>query len=159
MIDFLKNRLSFTACLIITIVAISSCETNTVYDEYRHTQISGWDKNDSLFFDIQPIKEGSEYNESVGIRINNAYPFMSLCIIIKQDIVNRKISFTDTLNCRLIDKEGSIKGHGISNYQYKFYLKKMKISQGDSLHITIHHNMKREILPGISDIGLSLTKD
>jgi hypothetical protein len=34
----------------------------------------------------------------------------------------------------------------------------MMLNKGDSLEIKIRHDMKREILPGISDIGIMLNK-
>ena len=34
----------------------------------------------------------------------------------------------------------------------------MEIEQGDSLRINIRHNMKREILPGIADVGIKFTR-
>ena len=30
------------------------------------------------------------------------------------------------------------------------------MNQGDSIHITVRHDMKREILPGVSDIGVKV---
>ena len=51
-----------------------------------------------------------------------------------------------------------MKGHGISTYQYNFHLTTLTLNEGDSLHIAVRHNMKREILPGISDIGIRLSQ-
>ena len=38
---------------------------------------------------------------------------------------------------------------GLSIYQ---------MHQGDSIHVAIRHDMKREILPGVSDIGIKISK-
>ena len=32
----------------------------------------------------------------------------------------------------------------------------MKLNKGDSIHLCISHNMKREIMPGIADVGICL---
>ncbi|MFQ9996553.1 MAG: gliding motility lipoprotein GldH, partial [Hoylesella buccalis] len=42
--------------------------------------------------------------------------------------------------------------------QYAFDITSMDLHEGDSLHISVRHDMKREILPGISNVGVSLTK-
>ncbi len=64
----------------------------------------------------------------------------------------------DTLNCALIGANGVPKGQGIGYYQYAFDITSMDLQEGDSLHISVRHDMKREILPGISNVGVSLTK-
>ena len=39
-----------------------------------------------------------------------------------------------------------------------FPVNDLQLNKGDSLHICVMHNMKREIMPGIADIGISLTR-
>jgi hypothetical protein len=34
----------------------------------------------------------------------------------------------------------------------------IRLNEGDSLHVLVKHNMKREIMPGITDIGLRVEK-
>ena len=65
---------------------------------------------------------------------------------------------SDTLSCRLIDETGNALGNGVSNYQYLIPLTSLTLKKGDRLRIAIRHDMKREILPGISDIGLRLRR-
>ena len=71
----------------------------------------------------------------------------------------KRIEKTDTLLCQLINQHGENKGQGISYYQYNFPINIYKINRGDSIHIAIRHDMKREILPGVSDIGVKITKN
>ena len=42
-------------------------------------------------------------------------------------------------------------------YQYRFHLPDISLNEGDSLCFRIHHNMRREEMPGVSDVGLRLT--
>lgn len=59
---------------------------------------------------------------------------------------------------QLIDNNGVSKGQGISYYQYNFPINIYQMHQGDSIHVAIRHDMKREILPGVSDIGIKISK-
>ena len=136
-----------------------ACKNKTTYSHYEHVPIAGWEKNDTLSFSIEPIKQGGRYQENIGIRINGAYPFMGLTLIAEQTIFPSMESHSDTLNYELIDEDGNMKGKGISHYQYNLPLKTLSLQEGDSLSINIRHDMKREILPGISDIGITLTKE
>jgi gliding motility-associated lipoprotein GldH len=152
----MKHNIWLIIIPLLTALIYTSCDNKTVYDEYRHTPISGWEKNDSLLFDIQPLAESGIYEESVGLRINSAYPFRDLCIIIEHKLLTSKKTITDTLKCQFVEKDGTVKGNGIGSYQYKFKADDMNFQKGERLHICIRHNMKREILQGISDIGLSI---
>ena len=69
-----------------------------------------------------------------------------------------KIVKLDTIQCNLINKDGVTTGQGISYYQYNFPINLYHFNENDSIHIMIRHDMKREILPGISDIGIKLEK-
>ena len=137
----------------------AACKNKTIYSHYEHVPIFGWEKNDTLFFAITPIKQDGNYQENIGIRINGSYPFMGLTLIAEQTIFPSMESHSDTLNYELIDEDGNMKGKGISHYQYSFPLKTLQLQEGDSVSINIRHDMKREILPGVSDIGITLIKE
>ena len=42
-------------------MGFTSCDTNTPYYHYAHTPIDGWEKNDTLRYDVQPLKKGGEH--------------------------------------------------------------------------------------------------
>lgn len=142
---------------------LPSCNHSTVFDQYAHTPIAGWEKNDTLSFEVAPLAEAGTYQQSLGLRITGDYPFMSLTLIVKQTIFHNKRKVLseckiDTVNCELIDKNGVSKSQGISYYQYNVPINLYQMHQGDSIHIAVQHDMKREILPGVSDIGIKITK-
>ena len=158
----MKRLINFIFLMVAAFV-LASCFQRTVYDEYAHTPIAGWEKNDTLSFDIPPILTTGYYQENLGLRITGAYPFTGLTLIVNQTIYpankGKRIEKTDTVLCQLINQHGENKGQGISYYQYNFPINIYKINRGDSIHIAIRHDMKREILPGVSDIGVKITKN
>lgn len=135
-----------------------ACDSKITYSHYQHITISGWEKNDAVSFAIPPIQQDGTYQETVGVRISSAYPFMGLSLIIEQTVYPSLETYTDTLNCNVIDKDGYAVGQGISHHQYNYPLSIVTLHQGDSLSIRIRHDMKREILPGVADIGMILTR-
>ena len=104
------------------------------------------------------IKASTQYKEEIGLRINDNFPFQNLFLVVEQDIRPLHQHRIDTLNCKLIDKYGTIKGRGLSYYQYNFHLTTLQLNAGDTLDVHIRHHMKREILPGIANIGIKLSK-
>ena len=136
----------------------ASCTGNKVYDEYQHTPITGWEKNDTLTFSVPRMAEAGYYASTVMLRINDGFPFVGLTLIVEQKVIPGTEVKTDTVNCRLIDKGGNFNGQGVSYHQYTFPITTMPLVPGDSLYISVRHDMKREILPGVSDLGIMIEK-
>lgn len=155
-----KAKHALLACLLLTgaVPSLTACGDLPVYSHYRHTPANGWEKNDTISFGISPVKEAGHYLEELGLRINDDFPFQGLCLVVHQTVLPSGYHHSDTLNCTLIDKDGRVKGSGIKHYQYNFHVNTIRLSEGDSLHILVKHNMKREIMPGITDIGIRVEK-
>jgi len=137
---------------------LTACQQDDIYHHYEHTSTNGWEKNDTLTFQIPAIKQTGTYVEEVGVRITNHYPFTGLRLVVEQKVLPSQETRNDTLDFSLIDKKGYAKGQGVSYLQYTSMLTTLHLNEGDSLHIGIRHDMKREIMPGISDVGLKMTK-
>ena len=133
-----------------------SCATDTVYYSYAHTPVAGWEKNDTLTFNIPGMAAPGTYSQQVGLRMTSAFPFTSISLIVEQRIMPRGKVLTDTIKCPITDIRGNFLGDGISSFQYMFPLREVTLNKKDSIHVSIRHNMKREILPGVSDIGLKM---
>ena len=120
---------------VMTALILSSCTENRVYDRYQHTPVVGWERNDTLKFDdIARFKDAGCYTANLGLRINGYYPFTGLTLIIDKLTLPSHAVESDTINCNIT------------------------VMKGDSIIVSVRHNMKREILPGISDIGYMLIK-
>lgn len=152
-----KKRLYIVGIGVVMALTTSvSCDFTTVYDRYNHTQISGWEKNDTLMFHVPRVKASGLYEEQLGIRITGMYPFTGLTLIVKRFILPGDRMMTDTLNCKFSDQDGLRMANGVSCFQYRFRLDSVRLNAGDSIVMRVHHDMKREILPGIADIGLRI---
>lgn len=140
------------------LLAVAACSLDTVYCQYRNVPSSGLDRCDTLSFDVSPLTESGHYQEDVGVRITGNYPFTDLVLIVDQTAVKSGKTFRDTLHCQLMDHGGHIDGGGVSHFQYHFPLTTLSLAANDFLHITVRHGMRREVLPGITDIGIMLTR-
>ena len=147
------------AALLLTavVLTVAGCTSKTVYHHYEHTGTTGWEKDDTLFFRVPAMGQGSELSEEVELRTNSSYLFQDVSLIIKQTTFPSKVSRTDTLFCTLTDEEGNIQGKGVNYFQHRFHLTNFYANKGDSMVIAIRHNMRRDLLPGIMDVGVRLT--
>ena len=150
-----KRRLLMAAVALCLLVG---CNDGKVYDRYRHTPLTGWEKNDTLSFSVGRVKQAGSYNAELGLRINGSYPFTSLTLLVEHEVLPSHEHGIDTLTCVLTDKDGIRTGRGLSTYQYEFRIRQFHLVPNDSIHFEIRHDMKREILPGISDIGIAVRK-
>ena len=148
------SYLVIAAAMLVT----ASCTGDKVYDKYRNTPLAGWEKNDTLTFSVPRMTKAAQYSSNLMLRINDSFPFMALTLIVEQKVIPGNAVTIDTLRCNLIGKSGNFNGQGVSYYQYTFPVTTMPLVPGDSLQISVRHDMKREILPGISDVGIMIEK-
>lgn len=139
-----------------TMALLTACTDGTVYCAYDHTPLSGWEKSDFLTFNVGRIKANGNYNIDLGLRTSGNYPFMNLTLIVDQHLFPDERILTDTVHCQLTDAQGESTGNGVNLFQYTFHVKELRLNEGDSIVINVRHDMKREILPGISDIGIEV---
>jgi len=138
---------------------LSACIGSTVYHQYKQLPQTGWDRVDDVSFDIPPLSKGGSYKEEVGIRFKEDYPFMKFYLVIEQTILPSHEMRCDTLVFNLINEQGRVMGKGLSRYQCQQPLGSLKLNEGDSIHIVVRHNMRREILTEVNDIGIRLTRE
>lgn len=154
----MRNK-QFLTILTLAVAAIfAGCDSKTVYSHYEHTPQEGWERIDTLFFEVPPVKVAGIYQEEIGIRTDIGFPFQSLALNVEQDVLPQGEHYQTIKNCVLYDETGKERGSGISRFQTVFYLTDVKLNEGDSMRICITHNMRREMMSGVSDIGIILTR-
>lgn len=152
-----KQRLTLISTIAAALL-LMACDRKTVFDQYVHTPLNGWEKNDTIAFAIDSIGQSGEYTEEIGVRTNGKYPFTSLTLAVHQTIQPSGEVRDTTINCTFTDKNDQVVGNGIGYSQFSFPLETVRMEVGDTLKVIIRHNMKREILPGVLDIGFKLTR-
>lgn len=153
-----RNRLIIVLELVAVVLLCCSCDNKTAYNNYEPVSVEGWERSDTVVFEDIVIKTTADYKEEIGLRINDAFPYLNLFLVVDQEIRPGNILRRDTINCSLMDNEGNIKGNGLSFYQYSFPLTALRLNSGDTLNIRVRHNMRREILPGIANIGMKISR-
>lgn len=154
-------RIIQVAVAIIAAVAFTSCFENTIHFEYKGTDIGGWNREDSITFSIRPLEESSYYFEEIGIRANVEFPYERLHLTVRQEVISttdstRRVTITDKVSLPIYDEEGKPIGTGVNLRQYQIPLKTVKLQAGDSLQVSIRHNMRDSIISGIADVGIKL---
>lgn len=149
----MSRRSTLPLVAIALATAFASCDRCTIHSQYAHTGEQGWERTDTVVFEDIAIPKGGVYAEAIGVRFSSGYPFRSLTVVVEQTARPSGATHTDTLNMQLVAGNGRASGGGVSLRQYRFPLRSLTLQEGDTLSVRIHHNMKRETLPGIVDVG------
>ncbi len=156
--------LSFYIAFIILIISATSCSDPRTYDSYQAVATKGWGRNDTLKFDIPRQQEG-KYLLDIGVRTAKTFPYRSITFIINRQLISmngkKKVvrNFRNIVRCQLIDSKGQVIGReSISYNAIRNHIAPLTLQSNDSMHITIQHNMSKDVLQGIYNIGLTLKK-
>lgn len=138
------------------LLVMTACNDDRVYSRFEHTGVEGWDKHEPITFGLDTIQHTGLYAMSLGLRASREYPFKNLQVALEYTIYPSLQKMQDIVDVKVSDNEGIMLGHGISVYQYDLPIQKLNLNKGDSIAVTVRHNMKRETLPGIVDVGITL---
>lgn len=64
----------------------------------------------------------------------------------------------EKVTCPIVTSEGNFTGEGIATKLHEIELKDFILQAGDSIEVNIYHQMTRQTLPGIVDIGFKMEK-
>ena len=140
----LANKLLFPLVLLL----ITSCTGHNRFHSYLPVNKDGWKRTDTLCFHAVPIDTNRNCMEiSLGIRHTHKYPYRDIYVSIGKD----------TLHIDLADEQGRWKGKGIGDMRLVQQEASISLTDMDSCGtIRIHHIMRHDPLPGISDIGIEV---
>ncbi|MBO5233066.1 MAG: gliding motility lipoprotein GldH [Prevotella sp.] len=142
----------------VAVCLFMSCTTDTVYHHFERTAEGGWDKRDTFFFKIDTVISAGRYATTLCIRTDADYPYRNLSVRTVQVVKPGNGVSTHTLNLNIRQESGIPAGDGITLYNYEVPVGTLTLRPGDSLTVKVAHNMRRETMPGVTDVGLKVTK-
>lgn len=140
----------------ILFLSVSSCQNRD--DKVLMTEVGNhWKKNDIKTFNFDVKDAQNQKNLMFVVRNNNEYPYSNLRLIASIENNKKNIS-TDTLNFVLAKPNGEWIGTGFGDtkeivFQYKL---NYKFPQNGNYSVKVVQAMRRNVLPGIEDIGIKI---
>jgi gliding motility-associated lipoprotein GldH len=153
--NLLKNSILF---IVVTLLPVA-CTENIIYHSYRYISKKGWNRDDTLTFDIQ-ISDSTptHYYLYAQVRNRTDYPYQNLLLSINHNLQDSSVVVTDTVRCILANEVGRWTGKGWGSlFQATF-----DIGEYTSLNpvgmrtVRVIHCMEDETLTGINDIGIRI---
>ena len=136
-------------------ILIGSCTPQEKYHQFQAVAYKGWNKLDTLPFNISTSKQKSLQLE-IHLRNTGEYPYQNLYLLCEENLTDSLTLTKDTIHISLAEPTGRWSGEGIgyfyqSKHNYKVINKPQISSQSQ---VRISSLMQDSILIGVKDIGL-----
>lgn len=136
---------------------LMACGDNRTYYHFEHIDNEGWYQNDTIIFAIPPQTAGT-YHATLCMRATPFFPYSTITVRTETSFVPSGKLSVHNLRCHIYNNMGKLNGkRGITSTELRFPLPDITLQDSDSITIKIHHLMRRESLPGITDLGLEIT--
>ncbi len=137
---------------------IISCNSDLIIT--KNVTITGdWNKNDTIQFDFE-INDSLVVNDFyINIRHSISYPYRNLYFFVSTEFPNGRIT-VDTIECILADVRGKWYGNGLGDVKENKILirQNLQFPQCGRYQIDFVHAMRDDDLPGLSDVGIQISK-
>ena len=138
---------------------LSSCTGNTLYHSYQSLPAEGWDRSDTIRFDVPEAKQGINGSLFIGLRTVAHIGFRDIVLAVEQCDDAGKVCRCDTIRYPLTDEEGNALTKGVNTHQYETQQLPFRMRKGQSGSICIHHLMRREMISGITEVGVRIEEE
>jgi gliding motility-associated lipoprotein GldH len=156
--NLLKNSALF---IVVTFLPVACMEDHVVYHSYQYISKKGWNRDDTLTFDMQILDSTStHYYLYAQVRNRTDYPYQNLLLSISHNLQDSSVVVTDTVRCILANTVGRWTGKGWGSlFQSTFDINEyISVDPAGMRTVKIIHCMEDETVTGINDIGIRIMK-
>ena len=151
----LRNSILFLFICWIT----TACNENTLYHSYQSIPREGWNRNDTLVFNVPIADSLTVLHLSAEVRNESNYPYRNLYLTVSQNLEDSTTWKTDTLLFVLANKDSKWIGTGWGSlFQSDLPVRDIATRHSGNYKIRVTHGMKDDTLKGISDIGIKIER-
>jgi len=152
------NRQSGTFRILIVIIlmlAYTSCTNQNNFSFSQEIEADGWSKYYKPSFTAEIRDTLSAYDISISLRNTHKYPFRNIFLFVTTTSPSG-LSIKDTVEYQLADEKGKWYGKGLGDLHNLTVPLKTNIlfPVSGEFNFKIEQGMRKENLPGISDIGI-----
>ncbi len=146
-------------CTFFAVLLLSACDRGTVYHSFHPLSEDGWNKKDTLCFDMQVADSQTSYRLYVELRYRDTYPYRNLSLLVDYLTPDSVYLQTGTLQMMLADDAGVWLGEGLNGlYQCSFSAGIIPVNKPGQYRILLTYAFPDSVLPGISDVGIRVNK-
>ena len=140
---------------IIAVLCLSACSGNIVYSRFSPMNSGEWHIDSIVGFDYTIEDAAASYNMIIYVRHTERYPYQNMWLFVDND------GKTDTIEFYLADDRGQWLGdrhHGFIEMPV-LYEDARHFADTGAYHLSVRQGMREEVLQGITDIGLEISRN
>lgn len=145
------------AVALLAIIIVCSCSRQPAFLRYKAIDDGQWERGAAQQF-ATTIPADGDYDITLLLRLERTFPFLNLNLIADETVFPSLDHCSTPVTIDLSGSRGTIVDDGISLLQYAAPVATQHFSRGDSLQISVRHDMRCGILPGVVDVGVCLEK-
>ncbi len=150
---------SLLSIIIGGLLTLTACQRRTIYTHFQPVPIQGWNQDSVLAYHFTIDDTLSEYNILITLRHTARYPFQNVWMFV-QEKQDSNVLHTDTIEGYMADDYGRWIGKGMNNYELiLLYADNYRFTHSGEYLFTLQQGMRVEWLPGIEDVGLTISKN
>jgi len=136
-----------------------ACKNEIFYNETVHLKNSEWKAGDTLFYSFDSKDTLASYDFYFEIRNTTDYDMQNLYLFITAYYPGNTYS-RDTAECILAAPDGKWYGEGMGKHKDNRFLfrKGVRFRKSGNHIIAVNQAMRKDILKGISDVGILIKK-
>lgn len=135
---------------------LSACIDGILFHGYKPLPAEGWDKRDTVCFNLPSVPENISGTLTVGLRTVSHVGMQEIVLAVEQVSGEAEVSRCDTVRYPLTDDEGDALTLGVNNHQYETQHLPISLKKGQKGSVRIHHIMTPETVQGITELGIKI---
>lgn len=152
--------------IVLSLILLASCDSNTVHTEYKPVIEGSWDKEVIMGFTFSDIDTINRHNVFINVRNDNSFPYSNLILIAELNFPNGE-TIKDTLEYAMAQPDGTWlgKGNGTLKENKLWYKENIVFPTKGVYNLKLSHAMRDNgnidgviYLEGIIDIGFAIEK-
>lgn len=148
----MRYALCYATCLLLI-----ACTDGTMLHTYKPLPQEGWDRSDTLVFDIPQAETDIDGTLTVGLRTAAHVGMQSIALAV--ELCDAKGNcHRNTLHYPLTDSDGNALAKGVNHHQYETQHLPLHLKKGQQTTVRIHHLMTHDTMVGITEVGIKIDR-
>lgn len=131
-----------------------ACTGSTVYHKFHALPREGWERRDTICFDIPEAEADFDGMLAVELRTTRHVGYRDVVLSVERSFTEPAAYQCDTICYPLEDEEGFSLSGGVNRHQYATLRIPFHASEGQHCQVRIRHLMRHETLAGITEVGI-----
>ena len=127
-----------------------------MFHRYKPLPPEGWDRRDTMQFDLPKAERDIDGTLFVGLRTTANLRSRDVVLAVEQRLTSPLFYRCDTVRYLLTDDEGFALSPGVNHHQYESQHVPFHLQKGQSGSVRIRHLMRHEVIPDITELGIRI---